>query len=255
MLNFQKYRFAPLALAVTGVVAGCSLSTTPTPDGRKGNLGKGVFNYRCLDGTNDDVACRGLAGGTSPTKFPDSVAVGGRFRVTFTPSSDTQSAGNPTLRGVSTEYLASDSNGEFHALKAGYVGIVAKSTVNSDVIDYTLMRIVDVKSLQLTLPADPFPDAGTGDAGDASAVPDAGASAFVLVVGGTQTITASPAGPRNEKLAGTLDYAWTTSDPSVLSLQGTNPTSSMAILGKAAGRATLKVTSDNMEASYEVAVR
>jgi hypothetical protein len=65
--------------------------------------------------------CEGTIATTSTATqcFPSAVALGGGFRVRFTPSTSMTLAGNPVLRPASPDYMAAIGDGQFKTLKTG----------------------------------------------------------------------------------------------------------------------------------------
>jgi uncharacterized protein YjdB len=67
-------------------------------------------------------------------------------------------------------------------------------------------------------------------------------------------LLATALGPRSEKLAGGVDYNWTTSDATIVSLGEGNPTAHIDVTGVKAGSATLTVTQGSMTVTIPVTV-
>jgi len=224
--------------AAFGIVACAASNATP---GREGNLGHGLFEYQCLtdqdpacpDGTNTMAGCGGFAGSTpSATQcFPSTVAVGGRFKVQYTPNTDTTKVGNPTLKGVSTEFLAQLGDGQFKAIKAGWVGVYSQSTVDSTLVDYTLVKIAAITRMQIV------------DVSTKKGVPPGGVA---LVNGGTAAYKLNALDPNGQPLAGAVEgFLWETSDPKIVSLSDDPHTATMNVKAAGVGTATLTAYADD----------
>jgi hypothetical protein len=217
-----------LTAAFVGVLAaGCSAAPGTT---RNGELGNGTFNYKCIDAS--DAACPTL--GADPTQFPDAVAVGGKFKLLYTPKSSTEDVGSPKLAPISFEYL-SGSNEAFTALQPGTGGIVARASTSGDVVDYLPVKIKAVTAIKLI------------DLGNNVPAPQ------VQVNQGRQlTFTSHAMSAAGTPLAGAVEYTWIVSNPAVLALDQGNPTSKMSITAKIGGKATItvkagEITSDPIE--------
>src|SRR5262249_39825982 len=145
--------------AVFGVAGLVACAGDARGPGREGDLGRGVFEYQCLtdqdpacpEGSQAMPGCSGYAGTTpsSTTCFPSGIAVGGRFRVMFVPNASTTKVGNPTLKGVATDFLSALGDGQFKGIKPGYVGIYTQSTVDSTLIDYTMVKLEQIARVQI----------------------------------------------------------------------------------------------------------
>jgi hypothetical protein len=203
-------------------------SCSSTGDDINGNLGNGTFSYICVNA--DDPACASTSGGTgetgaSPTNFPAAVANGAHFKVTYAANNTTQ-GGNPTLKPVAPEYISElSADGSLTALKPGKDAMVARSSVNGLVFDFTEITISPISSLGVTdQNGEPLP------------------TTLQISVGSTNTLLATALGPRSEKLAGGVDYTWKSSDDTIVHLEEGNPTAHVDLDALKAGSATLTVT-------------
>lgn len=230
--------FRAVAVAA-GVAASTLAGCSSNPLGKSGNLANGGFTYECVD-VQDDHACAQLAI-NSMTTFPSDIAVGSQFRVSFTPKSDQQqNAGNPQLRPVAADYLVSTADGQFKALKAGYCAIVARSSKDGTVIDYTLVHMTNIADIAMTA--------------DGSTVGNSGASPFS--VGASVELKATPVDERGQPVDGTLDYVWTIDDTSVATFQSPiNKSASASLQGVKAGTTTLHIQSGDAKRDVQITVR
>jgi len=204
----------------------------------KGNLGNGSFSYVCVSG--DDPACSssGSGGaGTSPANFPAALANGAHFKVIYS-AYNSEAGGNPTLKPVAPEYISTlSADGSLIALKPGIDGMVARSSVDGLVYDFTYVTISPISSLGVTTSdGEPLP------------------TTLQISNGGTTSLLASALGPRSEKLAGGVDYTWKSSDDTIVHLEQGNPTAHVDVDGVKAGSATLTVTQGSMTVSIPITV-
>ncbi|MEO9232474.1 MAG: Ig-like domain-containing protein [Polyangiaceae bacterium] len=191
-----------------------------------GNLGNGKFSYVCVN--DDDPACAsasstsGSAGMTAPI-FPSVIASGAHFKLTY---DATQSAegGNPILKPVAPEYISAlSADGSLVALKPGKCALVARSSVSGLVYDFTEITISPISSFTVTDTSGTVP------------------TSIQLPIDGSKRLIAAALGPRNEQLAGGIDYTWTSSDPTIASVDPSN-TTVVDLTGNKVGSATLTVT-------------
>lgn len=215
-------------MLLLALVAGCSAGNGDV----NGNLGRGVFSYKCVD--QSDSACKTAMSG--PTEFPGSIAEGAQFRMDYKANGDPTKSGNPTLRPVSSVYLSKEAD-TFTALKSGFGAVIAKSTTTGEVIDYTLIKINPVGSLRLSDLTGGLPP-----------------PTVTLIKGATAEYVAAALGVHGETLEGTLAYQWASSDPAIVTLQQGSPTAHMPILATAAGTATLTVTLGSQSKTLTVTV-
>jgi hypothetical protein len=214
------------ASLVGAFAAGCSAAPGTT---RTGQLGNGTFSYKCLDAS--DAACP--TKDADPTQFPDGIAVGGRFKLLYTPKATVEEVGTPRLAPVSFDFLTGAGD-EFTAVAPGTGGIVARASTNGDVVDYLGVKIKPITSIKLVDLANNVP------------------APQVQVDRGRQLSFVSQAMGGTTRLAGAIEYTWIISSPSVLALDQGNPTARMSITAKLGGKATITVkagdvTSDPIE--------
>ena len=238
-----------MATATLAFTAFAACSASDATSGRAGNLGNGIFNYQCQSSSDPTCAagsstlpgCDGTGysySTSSSTCFPSAVALGGRFRIQYKANSSVGNVGNPSITPVSTDYLSNSGDGIFQALKPGYAGVVVRSTIVSDVIDYTLIRITPIKTIKIQ-------DSEAAGAPPSISIPKGDKPSFkILALGSAQ-----------ERLAGAVDYTWTTSNAAIVKLGQGSPSASMAIEALAEGTATLTATTgDTVKATIELTV-
>ncbi|MEO8876342.1 MAG: hypothetical protein ABI461_12205 [Polyangiaceae bacterium] len=218
-----------------------ALSSCSSSDDINGNLGKGTFAYQCV--SVDDPACPhsgSTSSGqdpTSPANFPAALAEGAHFKVGYTAYQST-AGGNPTLKPVAPEYIqAISADGSFTALKAGKDALVARSSVDSLVFDYTVITISPISSLGVTTL-------------DGASLP----GNVSLSLGSTASYLATALGPRNEKLAGAIDYTWSSNNPKVVKIEQGNPTAHVDVDALSNGDAIITVTQGTMSVQIPITV-
>lgn len=204
-------------------LAGCSSSESePT---KLGDLGRGTFQYTCV--SDDDVVC-GSGAKTKDFTFPTSLAVKGRFKLTFNPKSGFQSQiGNAVLKPASNDFINDDSLDFFRALKPGRVAIVARSSANGKAADLTYVRIAAPAKIRLL---------------DDKSQPSK--TRLEVKKGDTFLLRAEARDANDAVLAGTIDFDWETSDPKVVELDAGTPIAKMPFVARELGEATLTVKLD-----------
>ncbi len=218
-------------------------SCSAAADQKRGDLGNGVFTYECVSATDPACATNSQSyfdTATDPKAaevFPTAIASGAKFRLRY--DATAANAGNPTLRPVSPVILdySTANNGTFLALRPGIDAIVARSTADSLVFDYTYAHVSPVSSIDVI-----------DKSGDNSL------STSRLSVGDEQSFVGVALDPFGERLAGAVDYTWTVSDESVLRLEDTNPISRMDVKALAAGTATVTLTQGTFTKTVTVEV-
>jgi hypothetical protein len=242
---------AGLGAMVLAVVACASAAAS---SGREGNLGHGVFQYQC-DTDQDPICPAGLKTmqGCDVTDnelipagtqcFPSEVATGARFRLQYQLNRDTTNVGNPVLKVVSADFMTGLGDGQFRASKPGTVGVYTQSTVDSTLVDYTLIKISAIQKLSIQEPA-----TRRGVASPAS-----------LTKGLTTTYVLVAEDQNNQPLAGAIDtFTWETSDATIASLATDAHAASVQINALAAGKATITAYADDsktIKASFDVTVQ
>lgn len=249
-LGWAQTGFA--AVVVVATFAACGASSASS--GREGNLGNGVFQYQC-DTDQDPICPEGLKTmqGCNVTDFslvpagticfPQEVAVGGRFHLQYVLNRSTTNVGNPVLKVVTTDFMTGLGDGQFRASKAGVVGVYTQSTIDSTLVDYTLIKISLIKKLQIQ------------DAATKRGV----ASSVSLLKNGVANYKLVAQDQNGTALAGAVEtFQWETSDATIVKLVTDPVSASIQVVAVAAGKATITAYADDsktIKASFDVTVQ
>ncbi|MEA2750995.1 MAG: hypothetical protein QOI41_5138 [Myxococcales bacterium] len=194
-------------LFAAALAAGCSLSD---PGLKPGELGNGGFHFSC----DDAVACSKYTG--SATQFPDAVALGSTFAVTFTPKSasgldihfnEAAPDRGITVSPVSDVFVTRGANG-LVALKTGYATINSRDAAGH-LVDYIVLRVAKPDALVVYSADQPTTDPVAVDAVQLS-----------LSQGDRKTFRAF-AQQNKAGLAGSLQLEWTSTNPLVAEVTST----------------------------------
>lgn len=220
-----------LALAI----GACTLTPAKEtePPTKTGSLGRGKFLYKCSD-TKNDVVCT-TRSGAQPTDFPQLVAAGARFRLSY--EATDASVGTTTLEPLGAAYFRAAGD-ELTSLKPGIGTLVVRRSVNGYVADFLQVHVAAVQSLKMV---------------DATGSPPA--PGLTLVVGNDLLLSARPFGGATEPLAGSLEYTWSVSDATVLTVVEASPTPLATVKALKQGTATLTVFTGSIKATLDVTVK
>jgi len=211
-------------LFLIAALGGCPDDTYDQTAAR-GDLGNGEFVYGCLGDT--DVACLG----DPDPAWPRAVAVGGLFDVRF--ASDRDGA-QPTVISPASEF-AKKSAGGFFVQSAGTFALLAVNG-NREVIDIKHLRAADIAEVRVQrgreLPA----------------------RQLTLGAGERVELGAQPVDAAGLALAGALEYAWSSDDERVLSVDSLSDLRKVRVRGLSNGRATLHVQVSGADFAIDVTV-
>lgn len=221
-------------------------SCSSGPSETNGNLGNGTFSYTCVSA--QDPACAKDDGdiftdvpASTAAIFPTTIANGGRFKLAYQANSNSK-AGNATLRPVSPVILdTSGLDGTVQALRPGKDALVARSSIDSLVFDFTYITVSPISAV--------------GVIDSTGATPPA---TVKTSAGDTLTYVATALGPHNEKLAGSVDYTWSVDDTTVLTLGEGNPVAKIdvEVAADATGKtAHLTVTQGTLTQTFAIEVQ
>lgn len=232
-----RLRIALVLTALSALASGCKLD-----DGgyAPGELGNGGFYFSC----DDTVACSQYTDDAS--QFPKAVSLGSTFKVRFVPKqesgidlkfNDSAPERGVTVQPISDVYVSRGANG-LAAIKAGYATIASRDAAGQ-LVDYVVLRVARPDSLVVY-------------AADESRTNPPLVSNVTLGVGDVRAYRAI-AQEKKTNLAGSLQVEWTSSKPSVVTVQ-TSVNGKVTIVARAAGTATLVATGNTFEQSIPVEV-
>ncbi len=228
------------ALVATALAAGCSIAD---PGTKPGALGNGGFHFSC----DDAVACGKYT--DTAAKFPDAVALGSTFAVTFTPKSDSglnihfnDSAPDRgiTVSPVGSVFVSSGVPG-LVALKTGYATIASRDAAGQ-VVDYVVLRVAKPDALVVYSADQPATTPTPVDNVELS-----------LSQGDRKTFRAF-AQEKKADLAGALQLEWTSTMPAVAEVQST--TDGVAtVVARSTGTAMLVATGGTFTQQVPITVK
>lgn len=200
-----------------------------SPSYQGGHLGNGGFAFTC----DDSVVCGEY---NAADKFPDAVALGSKFTIRYiAKSGDTAGV---TLSDVGNTHLSNLGAGDFTAIGEGVATVAAKDSGGT---------LVEWVELQVRRP-------------DAIVITDTDSSSPIVKTTiemsdyyGSRQFKAS-ARYQNTALAGELGYEWTSSDSSILRVQG-DPNGRAYVTPMKSGTVTLTATGGTFSQSIEVEVQ
>lgn len=230
LLSFQAL------CALLSLLAACGAADTP------GDLANGYFGYNCV--TDRDPICgpdEAFPVGELRT-MPNTIAVGGTFGVAFRPSSSAAQQGSALIQPVSSDQLSGTAGFEptLTALKPGFAGLLAVR--GSSVVDVIHVRLVPIHHPRI--------DALAGTSGSAVI----GAPSVTVAAGALVDLAGAAADENNETLAGSLDYAWTSDDPSIAEILSTPTTDEITVRGGQPGETKVRVTIGGAQGSISIVV-
>jgi hypothetical protein len=236
----MKLRPLLTALAAALLAAGCSLSD---PGTKQGELGNGGFHFSC----DDAVACSKYT--DTAAKFPDAVALGSTFAVTFTPKSasgldihfnDSAPDRGITVSPISDVFVTRGVKG-LVALKSGYA-TVASRDASGQLVDYVVLRVAKPDTLVVYAADQPSSDPVPVDTVELS-----------LSQGDRKTFRAF-AQQNKANLAGSLQVEWTSTNPLVADVEST--TGGIAtIVPRSTGSAMLVATGGTFTQQVPITVK
>jgi hypothetical protein len=224
-----------LALCGLGIfIAACQpLNFGP---GTAGELGNGVFTYHCV--SDGDAFCDDL--GDFGAAMPTSIAVGSRFRVTYTPSGNEGNTGSATVKPVSQELLlrTSDIESALKAVKPGVAGMLAVRGLT--VVDIIHVRLANVVAVRVE---------ASFDSGSAN-----GITKVAIPPGGDVLLRAVGVDEADERLAGAMSATWSSDDKSIAEIVTLPTDNQVRVQGGAPGETKLRVTLGEKSAEVVVIV-
>ena len=246
--NLGQAKFAYTCIDATDSACAGTTAFTPVPGpGDPSSASDGGTEGGQAQGAGTQESSETTPYGANPPTFPLAIAVGSEFRVTYDGAADngspletpaSSSVGAGVFKTVTNTYLEPIGSGpnDFRALTAGYAGVYIENTFDSQLVDYTLLHLVNVDALSL---------------GDANLSPLG--TSFTLTGRTATTFTVTPLHDKTA-VAGAIDLEWTVDDPSLVKLTTPNPTARMTVSPLGTGKTTLHVSGLGMTASIDVTV-
>lgn len=221
-------------LASALCLGGCVFTGSDSEDdrpARPGELGAGNFRYICV-GDSDPFCEDGAVASTFPERF----AIGGRFDLAFEPEDNFFFDNGviprviaPVLGAVQTEAMT------FQFLREGYSAFIARDNEGA-VIDIRHLYAAPVARIAVT----------TDSSQDLAMIE--------LGVGQDQAVDALPQDDFRSTLAGSLDYVWSTDDPTVAEVITADFDTDISIRANAVGETTLRIVTGAFEQTLTIVV-
>ncbi|GAC1549294.1 MAG: hypothetical protein NVS3B10_12680 [Polyangiales bacterium] len=228
------------AFAAAVLAAGCSLAD---PGTKEGELGNGGFHFSC----DDAVACGKYT--DTAAKFPDAVALGSTFAVTFTPTSasglkitfnDSQPDRGIVVSPVSDAFVTRGVKG-LVAVKSGYAALASRDAAGH-LVDYVVVRVARPDALVVYSADQP------------TSTPTVVDTIELSLSAGDRKMFRAYAQQNKAGLAGSLQVEWTSSNPLVAEVQST--TDGVAtVVPRSAGSATLIATGGTFTRNVPITVK
>ncbi len=224
MTDLTYSRDARLWLAASLAMAAAGCSSTP-PDSTTGELGRGHFQYICA-GTND-VWC---PDGIEAQSFPSAFAVMGSFSLAYYPE---DGKALPEVQPGSRSAITKQGD-VFTIQMPGYVAVLAQTTFG-DVVDLLHLSARPVAQLEIEAGGAPLSMAELG-------------------LGERVRLRARPQDAGGVLLAGSLSYAWTSTDETVVRLTSDGASRQVEIEAVGTGSAELQIAVGGHFAQFVVQV-
>jgi hypothetical protein len=226
--DVKRRTWIPLtACTLASFLTGCG------PFGTSGALGNGAFAYECA-GSND-AFCEGLVFPVSG-QLPD-VAVGGTFNILYNGEMPETKDGiefQVAVVPASTELVETVTGVGFRVTAAGDTSFLARGA-NGVVADFVTVRVLTTDHLEVL----------------------SGGSSIIqlnLQTSTQENLRVVPLDENNEKLAGNLTYAWSSSDESIVTIGGSS-SNDASVQAVAPGTATVTVTLGELHADIPITVQ
>jgi hypothetical protein len=191
----------------------------------QGELGDGFFRYVCV-GSSDSYCPDGM----TASSFPEAIAVGGRFSLRYEP----KGGGALPVVEPGSRTAISKSGDVFTLHEPGFVAVLAQDAFG-DVIDLLHLRSRRVANIAV--------------------LRDAMEHSMVRLEPGERVdLAAQPRDELHTPLAGSLAYAWTSSDPEVFVVTSDSSDDDITIEAVTPGQALLAVEAGGYELTVAVHV-
>ncbi|MFN3197499.1 MAG: hypothetical protein ACE366_03610 [Bradymonadia bacterium] len=198
-----------IASALLGASWGCG----PVEQQQEGELGKGVFTYRCATAAAD-LQCDPY---TDPTAFPEHMAVGSTMILDY----DANEGSTAGVAPASPDFAESQGNGQFKLVKAGQIAFVARAF--GEVVDFIHLDVQPIADVVV------FDETGERQ------------RTLDLKTGAASELWARVVDARQIRLSGALSYTWSIEHPAVAELSEDEGHGQVTITPKAAGESTVSI--------------
>jgi hypothetical protein len=185
-----------------------------------GELGNGVFVYRCVDET--DAAC---AGGERPRQFPAAIAVGGAFEVTYDPVDDDLD-GAVTVHSPS--WLIGQDGSTLTAAAPGQAALAAY--LGDELVDVVHVNVVVPELLVFADAAGPLP------------------------VDAERTLSVAASDGEGGPAAGAVVYDWSASPDALVDLVVGDSLDQVRVIGAEPGLVRIIAAVGSASTSFEIEV-
>ncbi|MEZ4235233.1 MAG: hypothetical protein R3F59_03525 [Myxococcota bacterium] len=204
---------------VSSLACGPKCESSPRRGYTAGEFGQGLFVWQCV--APGDAACPG--DGTSPRRFPEAVAVGGRFAVWYDASDPNVS---PSVRSPTD--LVLDDRGELVAVAPGLAAVGAY--VDDGLYDILHLRIVEPVLSVYAEGAGPLP------------------------VGEVRTLSVEATDGEGGAAAGALAYEWTASPPGAVRLVERDRRDRIDVIAQQEGTVVVTATVGGASRGFELQI-
>ena len=229
------------AFVAAVIAAGCS---SVDPGTKAGELGNGGFHFSC----DDAVACGKYT--DTAQKFPDAVALGSTFAVTFTPKAgssgldihfnDSVADRGITVSPISDVFVTRGVKG-LVALKSGYATLASRDA-SGQLVDYVVLRVARPDALVIYSADQPTTN------------PVAVSAVELSVSAADQKMFRAFAQQNKADLAGSLQVEWTSTNTLVAEV--VNATDAVAtVVPRSAGSAMLVATGGTFTQQIPITVK
>jgi hypothetical protein len=212
-----------------GGFSGCT-GSTPGPEGRPGDLGRGVFLYRCV--LESDPMCDADA---ADLALDTRVAVGARLGLYYEAN---DGAGSRSVESASETLLEPMQTDTFRAREPGEVAVLVLGD-DGRLFDLTHVGLDLVESVALDVKGGIF---------------DIDPSSVQVLVDQTLEVRATPRDAADTILAGALLCDWESADPDIVAIETPPDDNVVTVRALAPGVTTLTVQLGSVPASLDITV-
>lgn len=226
--HVKRQTYLPIGVGAlaAALTIGCSAGTG-------GELSNGAFTYICTTGT--DASCE--SGLSWPMLLPNAVAVGSQFDLTYsgeTPKTEDGIEFQVRIVPASPTMVETLNGTGFRVLLPGDAAFLGRGA-NGVVADFVHVHVAAIDRI------------GVDTTGSVVTAVELSESTDV-------SLTARPIDENGQTLGGGLQYAWSTSDDTVVGVSSSGLDNRATLTGNAAGTATVSVTAGDARADIPVTV-